>query len=103
MHYLDTGELLPEPDFSERVRVMSRHFDLMIEVFGESLGCTMFRKVGPGTPGVSARPPSSTKASSAFPPAPITTRFWTNTARGGPNSSTKTAGSFANILPLRTR
>jgi tRNA-dihydrouridine synthase B len=47
MHYLETGELLPEPVFSERVRVMTRHFDLMIEVFGESLGCTMFRKVGP--------------------------------------------------------
>jgi hypothetical protein len=26
---------------------MNRHFDLMIEVFGEKLGCTMFRKVGP--------------------------------------------------------
>ncbi len=47
MHYLEAGELLPEPSFSERVRVMSRHFDLMIDVFGESLGCTMFRKVGP--------------------------------------------------------
>jgi nifR3 family TIM-barrel protein len=46
-HYLKTGELLPEPPFEERVRVMSRHLDLMIEVFGESLGCTMFRKVGP--------------------------------------------------------
>ena len=47
MHYLESGELLPEPDFSERLRVMNRHFALMIEVFGESLGCTMFRKVGP--------------------------------------------------------
>lgn len=47
MHYLETGELLPEPDFAERLRVMNRHFDLMVEVFGESLGCTMFRKVGP--------------------------------------------------------
>jgi tRNA-dihydrouridine synthase B len=47
MHYLETGELLPETAFSERIRVMSRHFDLMVEVFGESLGCTMFRKVGP--------------------------------------------------------
>jgi nifR3 family TIM-barrel protein len=47
MHYLETGELLPDPDFSERIRVMNRHFDLMIEVFGESLGCTMFRKIGP--------------------------------------------------------
>jgi tRNA-dihydrouridine synthase B len=46
-HYLETGELLPEPEFSERLRVMNRHFDLMIEVFGEALGCTMFRKVGP--------------------------------------------------------
>ena len=46
-HYLETGELLPEPDFAERLRVMNRHFDLMIEVFGEKLGCTMFRKVGP--------------------------------------------------------
>jgi len=46
-HYLETGELLPEPEFSERIRVMTRHLDLMIEVFGENLGCTMFRKVGP--------------------------------------------------------
>ena len=47
LHYLETGELLPEPSFAERVRVMNRHFDLMLEVFGETLGCTMFRKVGP--------------------------------------------------------
>ena len=44
-HYLDSGELLPEPTFEERVRVMSRHFDLMIEIFGEELGCRLFRKV----------------------------------------------------------
>ncbi len=37
----------PEPKFSERVRVMCRHLDLMVEVFGEELGCTMFRKVAP--------------------------------------------------------
>jgi len=47
MHYLDTGELLPEPAFAERIRVMNRHLDLMIEVFGEALGCTIFRKIGP--------------------------------------------------------
>ncbi len=46
-HYLQTGELLPDPAFAERLRVMTRHFELMIDVFGESLGCTMFRKVGP--------------------------------------------------------
>ncbi|HZV35201.1 MAG TPA: tRNA dihydrouridine synthase DusB [Verrucomicrobiae bacterium] len=46
-HFLETGELLPEPPFDERVRVMCRHLDLMVEVFGEPLGCRMFRKVAP--------------------------------------------------------
>ena len=46
-HYLRTGELLPEPSFDERLRVMSRHLDLMIEVFGEESGCRMFRKAVP--------------------------------------------------------
>lgn len=44
---LSTGELLPEPVFEERVRVLCRHLDLMVEVFGEELGCRMFRKVAP--------------------------------------------------------
>ena len=42
-----TPQLPPEPDFSERTRIMCRHLDLMIEVFGEELGCRMFRKVAP--------------------------------------------------------
>jgi nifR3 family TIM-barrel protein len=42
-----TPALPPEPDFSERARIMCRHLDLMIEVFGEELGCRMFRKVAP--------------------------------------------------------
>ena len=46
-HFLGTGQLLPEPSFAERVRVMSRHLDLMVEVFGETHGCRMFRKVAP--------------------------------------------------------
>ena len=46
-HFLDTGELLPEPPFTERVRVLCRHLDLMVEVFGEEHGCRMFRKVAP--------------------------------------------------------
>ena len=45
--YLEHGELPSEPDFEERVRVMRRHLDLMIDVFGEQHGCRMFRKVGP--------------------------------------------------------
>jgi nifR3 family TIM-barrel protein len=47
LHYLKTGELPPEPTFEERVRLMCRHLDLMIEVFGEDHGCRMFRKVAP--------------------------------------------------------
>ena len=47
LHFLRTGELLPEPLFEERLRVLCRHFELMIEVFGEELGCRMFRKVAP--------------------------------------------------------
>ena len=47
LHLLQTGEQRPEASFSERVRVMCRHLDLMIEVFGEELGCRMFRKVAP--------------------------------------------------------
>jgi nifR3 family TIM-barrel protein len=44
-HYLRTGELPPEPSFDERVRVMCRHLDLMLEIYGEEIGCRMFRKV----------------------------------------------------------
>ncbi|MGA2281691.1 MAG: tRNA-dihydrouridine synthase [Verrucomicrobiota bacterium] len=40
-------ELPPEPTFADRVRVMCRHLDLMIEVFGEEPGCRMFRKIAP--------------------------------------------------------
>ncbi|NBS87463.1 MAG: tRNA dihydrouridine synthase DusB, partial [Verrucomicrobia bacterium] len=38
-HYLETGELMPEPDFEERVRVMSLHLERNIEFFGEERGC----------------------------------------------------------------
>jgi tRNA-dihydrouridine synthase B len=47
LHYLRSGELLPEASFESRVAVMCRHFDLMLEVFGEELACRMFRKVAP--------------------------------------------------------
>jgi len=46
-HGVTRPTLPPEPSFAERVRVMRRHLDLMIEVFGEELGCRMFRKVAP--------------------------------------------------------
>jgi len=47
LQYMRSGELLAEPRFEERVRVMCRHLDLMIQVFGEEHGCRMFRKVAP--------------------------------------------------------
>lgn len=45
--YVRTGEIPAEPSFEERIRVMRRHLDLMVQVFGEELGCRMFRKVAP--------------------------------------------------------
>ena len=47
LHYLEKNELLADASFEERVRVMCRHLDLMIEVFGETHGCRLFRKVAP--------------------------------------------------------
>jgi tRNA-dihydrouridine synthase B len=47
LHFLHSGERLPEPAFEERVGVLCRHLDRMIEVFGEERGCVMFRKVAP--------------------------------------------------------
>jgi len=46
-HYLGTGELLPEAGFEERVRVMCRHLELLVQVFGEAHACRMFRKIAP--------------------------------------------------------
>ena len=43
-HYLKTGELRPEAGYAERVTVMRRHLDLMIEFYGEDFGCRLFRK-----------------------------------------------------------
>jgi len=44
LHYLRTGELPSEPPFSERIGVMRRHLDRMIDIFGEETGCRLFRK-----------------------------------------------------------
>jgi nifR3 family TIM-barrel protein len=47
LQLLQTGELPPEANFSERIRILCRHLDLMMKVFGEELGCRMFRKIAP--------------------------------------------------------
>jgi nifR3 family TIM-barrel protein len=46
-HFLRTGERLPDEPFSERLRVMRRHLELMVQTFGEEHGCRMFRKIAP--------------------------------------------------------
>jgi tRNA-dihydrouridine synthase B len=46
-HFLRTGELLPEPGFQERIRVLRRHFDRYCEFYGEERGARLFRKVAP--------------------------------------------------------
>jgi nifR3 family TIM-barrel protein len=45
--YLRTGVVPAEPEFAERLRVLRRHLQLMVQVFGEVHACRMFRKVGP--------------------------------------------------------
>jgi nifR3 family TIM-barrel protein len=45
--FLTTGCCPDEPSFDERMRVVNRHLDLMIEVFGEPQGCVLFRKIAP--------------------------------------------------------
>ena len=46
-HLLQTGELLPEPALSERLRVLRRHFERYCEFYGEAHGARLFRKVAP--------------------------------------------------------
>jgi nifR3 family TIM-barrel protein len=42
--FLRTSAVAAEPGYAERARVMRRHLDLMVECFGEELGCKLFRK-----------------------------------------------------------
>jgi tRNA-dihydrouridine synthase B len=46
-HFLRTGELLPEPGFEERIRVLRLHFERYCEFYGEARGSRLFRKVAP--------------------------------------------------------
>ena len=46
-HLLRAGELLPEPPFPERLRVLRRHFERYCEFYGEAHGARLFRKVAP--------------------------------------------------------
>jgi nifR3 family TIM-barrel protein len=44
---LRTGELLPEPGFAERIRVLRVHFERYCSFYGEERGARLFRKVAP--------------------------------------------------------
>jgi tRNA-dihydrouridine synthase B len=44
---LATGEIPPEPDLTERIRVMRRHFERYCDFYGEEHGARLFRKVAP--------------------------------------------------------
>jgi tRNA-dihydrouridine synthase B len=46
-HLLRTGELLPEPGFAERIRVLRLHFERYCAFYGEERGPRLFRKVAP--------------------------------------------------------
>ncbi|MDR0560542.1 MAG: tRNA dihydrouridine synthase DusB [Prevotellaceae bacterium] len=43
-HFLDTNELLPEPDVNERVRIARLHFEKSVEVKGERVGVMEMRR-----------------------------------------------------------
>ncbi len=89
-HYLRTGELLAEPLFSERIRVMCRHLDLMIEVFGETHGCRMFRKVAPW---YSKRFGPANEFNKRVVTLASRDEFWKIISPGGRSFSTKMASS----------
>lgn len=42
-HYLETGEILPEPTHLEKVKMLKRHFELLCHYKGESLGIREIR------------------------------------------------------------
>jgi tRNA-dihydrouridine synthase B len=46
-HFLKTGQILPEPGFAERIRVLRRHFERYCQFYGEERGARLFRKVAP--------------------------------------------------------
>ncbi len=44
VHFLETGELLPEPPYHERIRVALKHLDLLVGLKGEDVGVRQMRK-----------------------------------------------------------
>ncbi|MPM92863.1 putative tRNA-dihydrouridine synthase [bioreactor metagenome] len=44
VHYLETGELLPSPSMKERLAIILRHLDMVVEHKGEYIGIREMRK-----------------------------------------------------------
>ena len=44
IHYLETGELLPEPDITQKVKTMKEHIQMLIEYKGEYIAIREARK-----------------------------------------------------------
>lgn len=44
LHYLETGESLPEPSIEEKIRMIKRHMRMTVELKGESIGVREMRK-----------------------------------------------------------
>ena len=44
VHYLQTGELLHEPTFEERIAMAKRHLEMIVEYKGENIGVREMRK-----------------------------------------------------------
>lgn len=44
LHYLKTGELLPQPSKEERIKTILRHMDMLVELKGEHTGVCEMRK-----------------------------------------------------------
>lgn len=43
-HYLETGELIDEPNYEEKIKGAKLHLDRLIDLKGETLGCREFRQ-----------------------------------------------------------
>ena len=67
--YLATGQMPADPTFPPRLEVMTRHLDLMIEVFGEEHGCVLFRKVASFMQ--SSQPETATRTAIPVPKGPV--------------------------------
>ena len=44
IHYLNTGELLPEPSWEDRLNMAERHLDMLVDYKGEVIGVREMRK-----------------------------------------------------------